>query len=77
MLQDQKVSVTSITMLTWQQLGQYAKVPPRATFVAQFAGTILGAILNYVIYDSIVSQHEEVLLDPIGTRIWSGATMQG
>lgn len=29
--------------LTFVFEGQYAKVPPRATFVAQISGTILGA----------------------------------
>ncbi|KAG9318820.1 OPT oligopeptide transporter protein-domain-containing protein [Chiua virens] len=29
------------------KIGQYAKLPPRASFAAQIIGTLLGAILNY------------------------------
>ncbi|KAG2061444.1 OPT superfamily oligopeptide transporter [Suillus hirtellus] len=62
----------TFAMLSDLKLGQYAKVPPRATFVAQISGTILGAIFNYVLYKSIVDAHRDVLINPIGTRIWSG-----
>ena len=29
------------------KLGQYTKLPPRATFAAQMAGSIIGSIFNY------------------------------
>ena len=29
------------------KLGQYTKLPPRATFWAQMAGSIVGSIFNY------------------------------
>ena len=40
---------------TWQvlymlqdlKLGQYTKIPPRWTFAAQMAGSIIGSIFNY------------------------------
>nr|XP_019012500.1 OPT family small oligopeptide transporter [Kwoniella pini CBS 10737]OCF51281.1 OPT family small oligopeptide transporter [Kwoniella pini CBS 10737] len=67
----------TLYMLSDQKLGQYAKVPPRVTFVAQLAGTFVGATLNYVLYKSIVSQNREALLDPLGTREWSGWQVQG
>ncbi|ORY26993.1 OPT oligopeptide transporter protein-domain-containing protein [Naematelia encephala] len=67
----------TLYMLSDQKLGQYAKVPPIATFIAQFAGTILGAVLQYVLYKSIVDAHLEVLLDPLGTRVWAGWNVQG
>lgn len=63
-------------MLSDLKLGQYAKVPPRATFIAQVSGTILGAIFNYVLYKSIVDAHRTDLINPIGTRIWSGWNSQ-
>ncbi len=63
-------SFQSLALLSDQKLGQYAKVPPRATFISQLAGTVLGAALNYVIYKSITDAHRDVLLDPLGTRIW-------
>ncbi|KAH7915991.1 OPT oligopeptide transporter protein-domain-containing protein [Hygrophoropsis aurantiaca] len=62
----------TLYMLSDLKLGQYAKVPPRATFVAQLSGTILGSIFNYILYKSIVDSHRSVLINPIGTRIWSG-----
>ncbi|KAF8841168.1 OPT superfamily oligopeptide transporter [Paxillus ammoniavirescens] len=62
----------TLAMISDLKLGQYAKVPPRATFTAQFSGTVLGAIFNYVLYKSIVDAHRADLQNPIGTRIWSG-----
>ncbi|EPQ52747.1 OPT oligopeptide transporter [Gloeophyllum trabeum ATCC 11539] len=54
------------------KLGQYCKIPPRATFTAQIAGTVVGSIMNYVLMKSIISAHRAELVDPIGTRLWSG-----
>ena len=34
-------------MLQDLKLGQYTKLPPRATFAAQMAGSIIGSIFNY------------------------------
>ncbi|KIJ69505.1 hypothetical protein HYDPIDRAFT_24340 [Hydnomerulius pinastri MD-312] len=62
----------TLAMLQDLKLGQYAKVPPRATFVAQLSGTLLGAIFNYVLYKTIIGQHRDDLISPIGTRLWSG-----
>ncbi|WWD01467.1 OPT family small oligopeptide transporter [Kwoniella sp. B9012] len=67
----------TLYMLKDQKLGQYAKVPPRVVFIAQFCGTFLGATLNYCIYRSIMSAHREILKDPVGSRIWSGWNLQG
>ncbi|KZT55680.1 OPT superfamily oligopeptide transporter [Calocera cornea HHB12733] len=66
----------TLSLLQDLKLGQYAKVPPRATFVAQCCGTVLGAVLNYVLYKSIVNAHRADLQDPIGTRLWSGWVAQ-
>ncbi|EIW85265.1 OPT oligopeptide transporter, partial [Coniophora puteana RWD-64-598 SS2] len=66
----------TLYMLSDLKLGQYAKVPPRATFIAQLSGTIIGAIFNYILYMSIVDQHRQDLINPIGTRIWSGWNSQ-
>lgn len=63
-------------MLSDQKLGQYAKVPPKATFTAQFVGTVIGATLNYVLYKSIVTEQREILIDPLGSRVWSGWNAQ-
>ncbi|KAI0316557.1 oligopeptide transporter [Amylostereum chailletii] len=67
---------TSIGLAGDLKMGQYLKIPPRAMFVAQLWGTIIGAIVNYVVMVSIVTAQREVLLDPIGTNVWSGQTVQ-
>lgn len=37
----------TLAMLQDLKLGQYTKLPPRVTFVAQMAGSIIGSIFNY------------------------------
>ncbi|KZV61284.1 OPT superfamily oligopeptide transporter [Peniophora sp. CONT] len=66
----------SISMAQDLKMGQYLKIPPRVLFCAQLWGTIIGAIVNYVVMNSVVSAQREVLLDPIGTNVWSGQTVQ-
>jgi OPT family oligopeptide transporter len=63
-------------MLSDLKLGQYAKLPPRATFTMQMIGTIMGAIMNYVMMLSITTNQREILLSIEGTNIWSGAQIQ-
>ncbi|KAI0051926.1 OPT superfamily oligopeptide transporter [Auriscalpium vulgare] len=58
------------------KLGQYTKLPPRWTFAAQMAGSVVGSIFNYTMMISIVSNNRDVLRDPVGTRIWSGWIVQ-
>ncbi|KAI0058142.1 OPT superfamily oligopeptide transporter [Artomyces pyxidatus] len=58
------------------KLAQYTKLPPRAAFTAQILGTILGAILNYSIMNSIIDNQREILLSVEGTNIWSGQQPQ-
>ncbi|KUJ19163.1 OPT superfamily oligopeptide transporter [Mollisia scopiformis] len=58
------------------KLGQYAKLSPRCTFAMQMVGTLVGAILNYVITLSITTNQREILLSIEGTHIWSGAALQ-
>ncbi|KAL4253651.1 oligopeptide OPT transporter family protein [Abortiporus biennis] len=66
----------TLAMLQDLKLGQYVKLPPRATFVAQMAGSIIGSVFNYAMMVSIVNNNREVLLDPVGTRVWSGWIIQ-
>ncbi|KAF8311038.1 oligopeptide transporter [Cantharellus anzutake] len=58
------------------KMGQYLKIPPRALFMAQIWGTLLGAFINYAVMTSIIVSQKDTLLDPIGTNVWSGATVQ-
>lgn len=61
--------VQAIALLSDLKLGQYIKVPPRLTFLAQMLGTVVGAILNYIMMLSVISQQREALLSISGTRV--------
>ena len=52
------------------------KIPPRVMFLTQVWGTIIGVFVNYAVMASIVAARREVLLDPVGTNVWSGVTVQ-
>ncbi|CAE6446396.1 unnamed protein product [Rhizoctonia solani] len=67
---------TSIGLAGDLKMGQYLKIPPRVMFLTQMWGTLLGAFVNYAVMVSITSSRREVLLNPIGTNVWSGATVQ-
>ncbi|KAH7340612.1 oligopeptide transporter [Rhizoctonia solani] len=67
---------TSIGLAGDLKMGQYLKIPPRVMFITQMWGTLLGAFINYAVMASITSSRREVLLNPIGTNVWSGATVQ-
>ncbi|KAI0266794.1 OPT oligopeptide transporter [Gloeopeniophorella convolvens] len=69
-------SFQTLYLLQDLKLGQYTKLPPRWTFAAQMAGSIVGSIFNYTMMVSIVRNHREVLQDPVGTRVWSGWIVQ-
>ncbi|SCZ97542.1 BZ3500_MvSof-1268-A1-R1_Chr4-3g07240 [Microbotryum saponariae] len=58
------------------KLGQYTKVPPRAMFVVQAVGTLLGSILNLIVMNSIVNSQREILLSVEGSNLWSGNVVQ-
>lgn len=63
-------------MLSDLKLGQYIKLPPRATFIVQMVGTVVGALLNYVIMQVVVNNERPILLSNEGTRVWSGQQIQ-
>ncbi|KAK4052815.1 hypothetical protein OIV83_002102 [Microbotryomycetes sp. JL201] len=58
------------------KMGQYTKLPPRATFAVQLAGTVVGAILQLILMKTIISAQREILLDVQGSNIWSGQQVQ-
>jgi len=58
------------------KMGQYLKIPPRSMFIAQLWGTIIGAVVNYVVMISITEAHRGLLLNPTGNGVWSGQTIQ-
>ncbi|KAJ7245016.1 OPT oligopeptide transporter protein-domain-containing protein [Mycena haematopus] len=65
-------SFQTLYLLQDLKLGQYTKLPPRITFGTQMAGSIVGAIFNYTMMETIVSNNRAILRDPIGSRLWSG-----
>ncbi|KAI9896379.1 hypothetical protein N3K66_008551 [Trichothecium roseum] len=58
------------------KMGEYLKIPPRAMFLTQIYGTILGGFINYAVMISIVGSNRELLVDGNGNASWSGATLQ-
>ncbi|KAH8752997.1 peptide transporter MTD1, partial [Diaporthe sp. PMI_573] len=71
-----QVILLAVNLANWLKVGQYTKVPHRVMFGTQIYGTLLGAALNYVVMTTIVTNEREVLLDPVGTNVWSGSTVQ-
>ncbi|KAJ5570081.1 uncharacterized protein N7459_009511 [Penicillium hispanicum] len=58
------------------KLAQYGHLAPRVTFSMQMIGTLIGAIFNYIMMNSIVTNQREILLSIEGTNIWSGQQPQ-
>ncbi|VDC00489.1 unnamed protein product [Peniophora sp. CBMAI 1063] len=70
-------SVTQAQLLLRDlKIAQYTKLPPRAAFTAQIVGTLFGAVLNYVLMNSIIDNQRDILLSVEGTNIWSGQQPQ-
>ncbi|EPT05439.1 hypothetical protein FOMPIDRAFT_1027098 [Fomitopsis schrenkii] len=67
---------TSIGLAGDLKIGQYLKIPPRAMFITQVWGTILGAAVNYAVMISIVDAQRDILVSPRGTNVWSGQEVQ-
>ncbi|KAF9870610.1 hypothetical protein CkaCkLH20_11916 [Colletotrichum karsti] len=68
--------VQGISLVQDLKFGQYAKVPPRATFATQLVGTLVGAVVNYVMMDQITTSQRGILLSVQGTNVWSGQNIQ-
>ncbi|KAJ7261713.1 OPT oligopeptide transporter protein-domain-containing protein [Mycena haematopus] len=70
-------SVTQAQLLLRDlKIAQYTKLPPRAAFTAQVTGTLFGAVLNFVLMNSIIDNQRPILLSVEGTNIWSGQQPQ-
>lgn len=63
-------------LLSDLKLAQYGHLAPRVAFMMQVLGTFIGAVLNYVMMNSIVTNQREILLRIQGTNIWSGQNVQ-
>ncbi|KAG7699842.1 hypothetical protein KL930_004951 [Ogataea haglerorum] len=67
----------AFALLNDLKLGYYVKLPPRDTFAAQMIGTVIGAIFNYIMMNSIVDSQFDLLKDIEATSvIWSGQNVQ-
>ncbi|KAF9227496.1 OPT superfamily oligopeptide transporter [Gyrodon lividus] len=66
----------ALLLLRDLKIAQYAKLPPRAAFTAQIVGTLVGAVLNYFLMNSIIDNQRDILLSVQGTNIWSGQQPQ-
>ncbi|KAJ5290898.1 OPT peptide transporter Mtd1 [Penicillium angulare] len=71
-----QVILLAVNLSNWLKVGQYTKVPHRVMFGTQVYASLLGAALNYVIMNVIVTNQREILLDPVGNAVWSGSTLQ-
>jgi len=58
------------------KLAQQAKLSPKCTYTTQVIGCVFGAVLNYIMMESIVKEQTPILLSTEGTAIWSGAWVQ-
>jgi len=58
------------------KLAQLAHLSPKATFSGQILGTVIGAIFNYIMMQSIVDNQAKVLTSVEGTNVWSGQNVQ-
>ncbi|KAI0628167.1 OPT oligopeptide transporter [Trametes polyzona] len=66
----------TLNLLRDLKLGQYTKLPPRATFVMQTVGGIIGGVLNYVVMKSVIEGNRPLLLAVQGSNVWSGQQVQ-
>ena len=71
-----QVILLAVNLANWLKIGQYIKVPHRVMFGTQIYGTLLGAAFNYIVMTTIVTNQRDILLDPEGNSVWSGANMQ-
>ncbi|GAB7352500.1 hypothetical protein MBLNU459_g2902t1 [Dothideomycetes sp. NU459] len=58
------------------KLAQMAHLAPRATFTAQVLGCVIGAIFNYIMMQTIVTNQRTILTSIEGSNIWSGQNVQ-
>ncbi|KAF7290827.1 OPT oligopeptide transporter [Mycena indigotica] len=68
--------VQAYTLCGDLKIGQYTKLPPRATFTVQTVGAIVGGLLNFIIMKVVIRSHFDLLRDVQGSNIWSGQQVQ-
>ncbi|KAK9388446.1 OPT superfamily oligopeptide transporter [Lipomyces mesembrius] len=58
------------------KLAQLAHLSPKCTFTAQLLGCVIGAIFNYIMMKSIVTNQATILTSIVGSNTWSGQNVQ-
>jgi len=58
------------------KMAQLAHLSPKCTFTAQMLGCVIGAIFNYIMMQSIVTNQFEILTSIVGSNVWSGQNVQ-
>jgi len=58
------------------KVAQLVHLSPKSTFTAQMIGAVIGAIFNYIMMKSIVTNQRTILLSIEGSNIWSGQNVQ-
>ncbi|KAK7535339.1 OPT oligopeptide transporter protein-domain-containing protein [Phyllosticta citribraziliensis] len=58
------------------KLAQLAHLSPRSTFTAQMLGSIIGAVFDYIMMETIVDNQSDILKSVEGSNIWSGQNVQ-
>ncbi|WVQ69093.1 uncharacterized protein L199_007306 [Kwoniella botswanensis] len=71
-----EVTVLAVFLAEDLKLSQYLKISYRTMFICQTYSSLLGAVLNYVMMDTITTNKREILLDPTGSQVWSGVGVQ-
>ncbi len=49
---------------------------PKCTFTVQIVGTVVGAIFNWIMMNTIVDNQSEIVLSVEGTNVWSGQNVE-
>ncbi|KAG0376601.1 hypothetical protein BGX24_007488 [Mortierella sp. AD032] len=67
-----------MNLLSDLKLGHYMKIPPRAMFISQFWGTLIGSCFNYLTMVLIIDSQRDALTgnkpDPYG--LWTGQRVE-
>ncbi|KAL8358743.1 hypothetical protein RB601_009895 [Gaeumannomyces tritici] len=66
----------ALYLVSHLKMGQYGKLSPRCTFTFQILGTILGALINLLVMESITDNQRDILLSIQGTNVFSGQVIQ-
>lgn len=71
-----QVILLAVNLASGLKFGQYTKIPWKSLFFSQVWGTLLGLGVNYAVAVEVAKSKREILLDPQGNNIWSGAMFQ-